>query len=134
MLALPRGAAGLNEGWVWWEGGSLLTKLLFPPVTSTAQTPQIWGLQGEEAASFPAPPHLLLLISEGSRDRFRGGAEDGCTPLSPFGAVCSVTCFPCGEIRESVMCLDCFALLLLFFGGLCHLWSHLKQDGLSCKT
>lgn len=32
------------------------------------------------------------------------------------------------------MCLDCFALLLLFFRGLCHLWSHLKQDELGCKT
>lgn len=47
-----------------------------------------------------------------------------------------MTCFPCGEMIkswDSVMCLDCFALVL-FFRGLCHLWSHLKQDGLGCKT
>lgn len=59
-------------------------------------------------------------------------------PFSPFGwwAVCGVTCFPCGEVIkswETVMCLDYFALVVLVFRGLWHLWSHLKQDELGCK-
>lgn len=68
------------EGWIWWEGGFLLTRLLFPPATSTAQTPKIRGLQGEEAASFPGPPASPHLKGTGSDEE-----QKMMYSFSPFG-------------------------------------------------
>lgn len=104
--------------------------------------PQNLGLAGGGGSSkFPCSSNSCFSSSQRAAGTDSDEEQEMDVPLYPFWgprwAVCSVTCFSCGEVIkswESVMCLVCFALLLLFLRGLCHLWSHLKQDGLGCKT
>lgn len=76
-----------DAGWVWWEGGCLLTRRLFPPATSTAQTSKIWGLQGEEAASFPAPPTAAFPHLKGQQEQIQMRNRRWMYPFSPFGSL-----------------------------------------------
>lgn len=59
------------EGWIWWEGDSLLTRLL-PSATSTEhRPPPKFGTCKRRSQEVSLVLQQLLLISKGSRDRFR---------------------------------------------------------------